>query len=276
VGYVDYNKEKIYDITVRADAWVEKTYGRFEGEYVKKGTPLMKVLSPDVEIAKKEYEFAKKIGDEKLIREALRKLRYLKAGRIVRSPVDGVIVEKKVYEGGYLKEGQTAYRIVDLSTAWVIAEIPLKFSGYVKEGLTAFVTPEGYRGKFKAIVDYIFPEVNKLSRTLRVRLKLDNQELTFKPNMLVDVSFEVPIGEVLAVPESAVIDTGRRQFVFVEMKKGMYMPVQVKLGRKGEGYYEVLHGLKEGQKVVVKGTFLLDAEAQIRGLYGKRMQTHHH
>jgi len=276
VGYVDYNREKVYDITVRADAWVESTYGRFEGEYVKKGTPLMKVLSPDIEIAKREYEFAKKIGDEKLMKEALRKLKYLKAGRVIRSPVDGVILEKKVFERGYLKEGQTAYRIADLSTAWVIAEIPLSLSGYVRKGLTAFVVPEGGNTQFKAVVDYIFPEVNKLSKTLRVRLKINNAELTFKPNLLVNVSFEVPIGEVLAVPESAVIDTGRRQFVFVEMKKGMYMPLQVKLGRKGEGYYEVLHGLKEGQRVVVKGTFLLDAEAQIRGLYGTQMQMHHH
>ncbi|AAC07176.1 CzcB/NccB family metal efflux transporter periplasmic adaptor subunit [Aquifex aeolicus] len=276
VGYVDYNREKVYDITVRADAWVEKTYGRFEGEYVKKGTPLMKVLSPDIEIAKREYKLAKKIGDEKLIKEALRKLRYLKAGSVVRSPVDGVILQKQVYEGGYLKEGQTAYRIADLSTAWIVAEVPLHFSSYIRKGLKAFVSPEGDSTQFQATVDYIFPEVNKLSRTLKVRLKLKNENLTFKPNALVNVSFEVPIGEVIAVPESAVVDTGRRRFVFVEMEKGMYMPVQVKLGRRGEGYYEVIHGLKEGQRVVVKGTFLLDAEAQIKGLYGKQMQMHHH
>jgi len=277
VGYVEYNREKIYDITVRADAWIEKTYGRFEGEYVRKGTPLMKILSPEIQVAIEELKQAEKLGDKELIEKAKRKLNYYKTGKIIRSPVDGVIIEKKVFEGGFVKEGFTAYRIADISEAWIIAEVPLKLANYVKKGTTALVAPEDNPEMIaEAEVDYIFPEVDKFSKTVKVRLKVKNPELTWKPFSLTEVIFEIPLGEVLAVPESAVIDTGKRTIVFVEMEKGMYMPVNVKLGRKAEGYYEVIHGLKEGDKVVVKGTFLLDAEAQIRGLYGEGGAVHHH
>ncbi|HID66487.1 MAG TPA: efflux RND transporter periplasmic adaptor subunit [Aquificaceae bacterium] len=277
VGYVEYNREKIYDITVRADAWIEKTYGRFEGEYVRKGTPLMKILSPKIQVAIEELKQAEKLGDKELIEKTKRKLNYYKTGKIIRSPVDGVIIEKKVFEGGFVKEGFTAYRIADISEAWIIAEVPLKLANYVKKGTTALVAPEDNPEMIaEAEVDYIFPEVDKFSKTVKVRLKVKNPELTWKPFSLTEVIFEIPLGEVLAVPESAVIDTGKRTIVFVEMEKGMYMPVNVKLGRKAEGYYEVIHGLKEGDKVVVKGTFLLDAEAQIRGLYGEGGAVHHH
>jgi len=277
VGHVEYDLSKVYDITLRADAWVEKTFGRFEGELVKKGTPLMRILSPEIEIAKEELELAKKLGDEELIRKAEEKLRYLKAGRIISSPISGVILEKRVYEGGFVKEGETAYRIADLSTVWVLLEIPLKQAPYVKLGTPVLIIPEDNPELIlEGRVDYIFPIVKKTARTVKVRVQVDNSRFILRPNTLVEAVFEVPLGEVLAVPESAVIDTGRRKIVFVEIDKGMYKPVRVKLGRKAEGYYEVKGGLKEGERVVVKGTFLLDAEAQLKGLYGVPAAGGHH
>ncbi len=269
VGYISYDLSKIYDITVRADAWVVDTFGRFEGEFVKKGTPLMRVLSPDIQIALDELRLAEKKGDPELIKRAKEKLGYLRIKEVVRSPVSGVILEQKVYEGGYVKEGQTAYRIADISTVWIVAEIPFKQVRYVRKGTVALITPEDDpENLIEGEVDYIFPEADHMAKTVKVRIKAKNRGITLKPNALVEVLFEVPLGEVLAVPETAVVDTGRRTLVFVEMEPGMYMPVHVKLGRKAEGFYEVKEGLKEGQKVVVKGTFLLDSEAQIRGLYG--------
>ncbi len=269
VGYISYDLSKIYEITVRADAWVTDTFGRFEGEYVKKGTPLMRVLSPDIQIALDELRLAEKKGDPELIRKAKEKLEYLKIKEVVRSPVNGVILEQKVYEGGYVKEGQTAYRIADISTVWIVAEIPFKQARYVRKGTLALITPEDDpESMIEGEVDYIFPEADHMAKTVKVRIKAKNKGAALKPNALVDVLFEVPIGEVLAVPETAVVDTGKRTLVFVEMEPGMYMPMPIKLGRKAEGFYEVREGLKEGQKVVVRGTFLLDSEAQIRGLYG--------
>ncbi|RLJ70322.1 Cu(I)/Ag(I) efflux system membrane fusion protein [Hydrogenivirga caldilitoris] len=277
VGYINYDLSKIYDITVRADAWVTDTYRRFVGEYVKKGTPLMRVLSPDIQIALDELRLAEKKGDPELIKKAKEKLEYLKVKEVVRAPASGVILEQKVYEGGYIKEGQTAYRIADISSVWVIAEIPFKQARYIKKGTLALITPEDNpENMIEGEVDYIFPEADHMAKTVKVRIKAKNRGIALKPNALVDVLFEVPIGEVLAVPETAVVDTGKRTLVFVEMEPGMYMPVNVKLGRKAEGFYEVMHGLKEGQKVVVKGTFLLDSEAQIRGIYGQQGGGGHH
>ncbi|NPB07803.1 MAG: efflux RND transporter periplasmic adaptor subunit [Aquificae bacterium] len=277
VGYLEYDPSRVYDITMRAEAWVEETFGRFEGEFVKRGTPLMRVLSPGVEIARKELELARKLGDEELIKKTEEKLRYLKEGRVVRSPVSGVILEKRVHEGGYLREGQLAYRIVDLSAVWAILEIPLKQAPYVKAGTPVFITPEDSPElTLKGEVDYIFPLVKRETRTLRVRVKLKNPNYALRPNTLVEALFEVPLGEVLAVPESAVVDTGRRKVVFLEVKRGMYRPVRVELGRRAEGYYEVKEGLREGDRVVVRGTFFLDAEAQLRGLYGTPAAGGHH
>ena len=268
VGYIDYDLSKIYEITVRANAWVEDTFGRFEGEYVKKGTPLMRVLSPDIQIALDELRLAREKGDPLLIKKAKEKLEYLRIKEIVKAPVSGVIREMKVFEGGYVKEGQTAFTIADISSVWVVAEVPLSQGRYIRKGTKALVVPEDHPGvEIEGVVDYIFPEANKMARTLRVRIRVPNRGTMLKPGSLADVSFTVPIGEVLAVPESAVVDTGKRKLVFVEMEEGMYIPVKVHIGRKADGYYEV-HGLREGAKVVVRGTFLLDSEAQIRGIYG--------
>ncbi len=268
VGYIDYDLSKIYEITVRADAWVEDTFGRFEGEYVKEGTPLMRVLSPEIQIALDEFRLAKEKEDPLLIRKAKEKLEYLKIKEIIKAPVSGVIRDMRVFEGGYVKEGETAFTIADLSSVWIVAEVPFKQGRYIGPGTKAVVVPEDSPDmRIEGVVDYIFPEANKMARTLRVRIRAKNRGIALKPGGLAEVHFRVPLGEVIAVPESAVVDTGRRQLVFVEMEEGMYMPVNIHVGRKADGYYEV-HGLREGAKVVVRGTFLLDSEAQIRGIYG--------
>jgi len=211
------------------------------------------------------------------LRKAKEKLAYLKIEELVRSPVSGVILERKVFAGGYVKEGQTAYRIADISTVWIVAEVPLRLGRYVGRGTRAFITPEEDPEKrIAGRVDYIFPEADPLAKTLRIRIKASNRELALKPNALVNVTFEVPLGSVLAVPETAVVDTGKRTIVFVEKDRGVFAPVKVHLGRRAEGFYEVKHGLREGDRVVVRGSFLLDSEAQIRGLYGEPSGGGHH
>ena len=103
-----------------------------------------------------------------------------------------------------------------------------------------------------------------------------NRGILLKPNTLVEFLFEIPLGNVIAVPETAVVDTGKRKIVFVEKGKGIFEPVRVHLGRKAEGFYEVKHGIREGDRVVVRGSFLLDSEAQIKGLYGETAGGGHH
>ena len=265
VGYVSFDQSKVYEITVRSDGWVIDTFNRFEGELVDKGAPLLKILSPEVEIAKEELRLTTEMEAKDLSKLAREKLSYLQKGDVITSPVRGLIVEKRVFPGGSIKAGDTTYKIVDTSNLWVIAEVPIDYLSSVKVGTEVMVVRLGNKREYVGRIDYIFPEINRDSRTARVRIRLKTT-VGFRINEPLEVYFEIPLGKVLAVPESAVVDTGRRQVVFVEVEKGVYQPRQVKLGRKAGSYYEVLSGLEEGERVVVKGTFFLDSEAQLKGI----------
>ncbi len=271
VGYVTYDLSKVYDITVRSDGWVIDTFSRFEGELIRKGEPLMRVLNPEAKIAQEELRLAEELGRENLQRLAREKLGYLQGGEVITSPVSGVVLEKRVYAGGSVKAGDTAYRIANLSSLWIIAYVPVEYLPSVYRGMKVMVVSQSSKREFFGTVDYIFPEVSKETRSAKVRVRLKDYS-GFKINEPLEVYFEMPLGKVLGVPESAVVDTGRRQIVFVEVEHGQYEPREVKLGRRAEGYYEVLSGLKEGEKVVIKGTFLLDSEAQLKGV---QVKEHH-
>lgn len=266
VGYVSYDLSKIKSISLKSDGWVIDTFERFEGEEIKKGTPLLKVLSPDLEIAKEELKLAKSLNREDLEKAVLEKLRYLGKGEVIVSPVNGVITKKGVYDGGFIKSGEVAYEIVDTSTLWIIAEIPQIYSSSVKKNMEVLITPVGSEDSITGKIDYIFPEANKETKTFKCRIKVVKPK-DLKINQLVDILIEKPLGRILTVPESAVVDTGDRQIVFLEVSDGSYVPKRVKIGKCVQDYCQVLEGLKEGDKVVVKGNFLLDSEAQIRNLY---------
>lgn len=265
VGYVSYDLSKLYHVTIRTDSWVLDTFSRFEGEYIKKGTPLIKILSPDVKIAEEELKLSKEI-DKDLEKLSKEKLNYLKTGEIVHSPVEGIIIEKRINHGSYLKAGDVAYTIANTNFLWIIAEVPQNLINYVERGHRVVITPVGDDNMIDGIVDYIFPIADKESKTAKVRIKVKSKNL--KINQVVDVMFENSLEECLIVPEDAVVDTGKRQVVFVKNGDGIFQPRVVKLGKKSQGHYQVLDGLKEGEEVVVKGAFLLDAEAQIKGIYG--------
>ncbi len=272
VGYVSYDSSKLYQVTVRTDSWILDTFSRFEGEYVKKGEPLMKILSPDVKIAEEELKLSKEIdkGLEKLSQE---KLNYLKSGEIVHSPIEGIIIEKKVNPGSFLKSGDVAYTIANVNFLWVIAEVPQNLTNYVKKGQRVVIIPVGDDNMIDGTVDYIFPIADKDSKTVKVKIKVKDKNL--KINQTVNIMFENSLNKSLVVSEDAVIDTGKRQIVFVKKGEGIFEPRVVKLGKKAQDYYQVLDGLKEGEEVVVKGAFLLDAEAQIKGIYKDMNNTGH-
>ncbi len=276
VGYVSYDLSKFYEITLRSDGWVLDTFGRFEGELINRDTPLMRVVSPDLEIAKEELKLAKELGKEDLEKAVLEKLNYLKVGEVITSPYIGVILEKRVNPGGYTKAGDTAYKIADISSVWIISEIPQEYLSFIKRGIQVLVSPVGSEESFTGKVEYIFPEADRQARTVKVRISIPNKETKLKINQLVDIYFEKPLGVVLAMPSSAVVDTGKRQVVFVEKERGIYEPRYIRIGRCAQDMCEVLEGLKEGERVVVKGSFLLDSEAQIKGLYKEEVKSHEH
>ncbi len=265
-GYVSYDLSKMKRLTVRSDGWVIDTFGRFEGEEVKKGTPLLKILNPDVEITKEELNLSKEFGREDLEKAVIDKLKYLGKGDTVLSPFNGVIVKKNVADGGFAKSGETLYEIVDTSNLWIIGEIPQIYSTYIKKGMEVLITPVGSEESITGKIDYIFPEADKSTRTIKIRIKTDKNR-SLKINQVLDIYIENYVEKTLTVPASAVIDTGKRQIVFLESPEGSYIPKKVKVGKCNSDYCQVLDGLKEGDKVVVKGNFLLDSESQIKNTY---------
>ena len=170
-----------------------------------------------------------------------------------------------VLEGGYITPGMNLYKIADLSSIWIMADIYEYEVPLVRVGQTALVTLPYYSGQsYRAIVNYINPSLDPVSRTVKVRLSMKNPGLLLKPEMFANVEIMVSSGSRLAIPREAVIDSGTRQIVYVEKKPGVYEMRRVTLGLRGEDYVEVLKGIKKGERVVTSGNFLIDSESQLR------------
>ena len=184
----------------------------------------------------------------------------------IYSPRSGVVMNRFKLAGSYVMEGETVYDIADLSVVWVWAEIYEYEIAGVSGGTPVSVSSPAYPGKaFAGRVSFVSPEVNKETRTIRVRAELENRDLLLKPGMYVDVDIKVQTGkQVLAIPVSAVLQTGNRQIVWVKTGATTFEPRAVALGVRGGDWWEVFSGIHEGEEVVSSGGYLLDSEAQFR------------
>jgi Cu(I)/Ag(I) efflux system membrane fusion protein len=176
------------------------------------------------------------------------------------------VIEHNVVEGMQAKAGDVLFRIADLTVVWVLADIAERDLGLIAHGQTVIVTPRGYPGQtFTGKIGLIYPVLNKETRTARVRIELANPDGILKPNMYADAVIESGSGApVIAVPESALINSGARQFAIADKGDGRFEPRKVKAGMRGNGYVEIKEGLSEGDKVVTAANFLIDAESNLR------------
>jgi Cu/Ag efflux protein CusF len=186
-----------------------------------------------------------------------------------RSPVSGIVTEKKVVQGMRFMPGDALYQVTDLSSVWVMADVPEQDIGAVRLGARASVHINAYPDKtFSAALTYIYPTLNAETRTVPVRLELANPGGLLKPGMFAQLELAVGAkAKVLTVPVSAVIDSGARQMLLVQVGKaedGRFEPREVKLGARSENYLEVLSGLREGELVVTSANFLIDAESNLK------------
>jgi len=181
-------------------------------------------------------------------------------------PRDGVVLERNAVDGQGFKAGDVLFRIADHSVVWVMADVAEGDLGALKPGQSVKVTTRAHPGRvFTGRVSVIYPHLMKETRTVRVRIELPNSDLALLPDMYVDVDIATGSEEpVVAVPASAVIDSGARQVVIVARGEGRFEPRDVKLGRKGDGYVEVMSGLQDGESIVVNGNFLIDAESNLQ------------
>jgi Cu(I)/Ag(I) efflux system membrane fusion protein len=294
VGKVVPDETRLAYVNTKVAGWVKKLYVDYTGKEVVKGQPLLSLYSPDLVTAQEEYLIAKRAAksepaavsdiessQQALIKSARRRLQLWditdkqiaeleKSGKpktemIIEAPIGGIVLEKMVLDGAYITPGMNLYRIADLSTVWILADIYEYEVPLVKVGQTARITlPYQSGGAYQAEVNYIYPTLDPISRTVKVRLVLKNPGLIFKPEMFANVEINVSSGHRLVIPRSAVIDSGMRQIVYVEKKPGVYEQREVKLGVRGDDYVEILKGIVKGDRVVTSGNFLIDSESQLR------------
>ncbi|MDO9288542.1 MAG: efflux RND transporter periplasmic adaptor subunit [Thermodesulfovibrionales bacterium] len=199
----------------------------------------------------------------KKIEEAGKPIRTL----TIYSPASGYVVQKTALQGMRVMSGEKLFDIADLSTVWIVSDIYEYEVHLMKTGQTAKISLSYFPGReFSSTIDYIYPSLAGETRTAKIRFTIANPGGQLKPQMFTNVEVKIKLGSKLVIPESAVIDTGIRQIVYVDKGEGYFEPREVMLGVKAEGMAEVLKGIKEGEKVASSGNFLIDSEAQLKGI----------
>ncbi|HZA51217.1 MAG TPA: efflux RND transporter periplasmic adaptor subunit, partial [Myxococcaceae bacterium] len=285
VGIVKYDERKLADVSLKAKGWIRGLKVDATGQPVKKGDVLFHLYSPELLAAQQEYLLALRTrnGDaaDPLVRAARQRLRLwdipdaqidalTRRGEAtetlaIRAPASGFVIEKAVVEGAAVEPGMRLYRIAALDRVWIEAQIYESDLPHVKVGQQVDITlPFVPEKKFQGRISYVYPYLQSGTRTGQVRIELPNPGGELKPEMYADVSFEVNRGERLQVPASAVIYTGPRRLVFVDLGEGRLRPREVKLGQRSADAFEVLDGLQERERVVTSGNFLIAAESRLR------------
>lgn len=185
----------------------------------------------------------------------------------LHAPVSGYVTQKMVVAGMKIMPGEKILDIADLSALWVVADIYEYELPLIKVGNQATITLASLPGvEFTSKIDYIYPDLSAQTRTAKVRLKLSNTNHRLKPQMFTNVEIKINLGNKLVIPESAVLDTGKATVVYVHLGNDAFEPREIKTGLRADGYVEVLRGLRSGEQVVASANFLIDSEAQLKGL----------
>ncbi len=297
-GTVALDERRISVITLRFDAYLEKVADVTTGSHVKAGEPLMTIYAPDLLTIGARLVIEEQTGwgpadaaDRATINArslrapvigARRRLENMKIPQDVidgiartrtvpdtvvwRAPRDGIVLERKAVEGMRSRPGDVLFRIADYSLVWLMADVPEGELGALKPGQSATIHARAYPGRdFHGTVTVIYPQLNMQTRTNQVRIEIANPDLALLPDMYADVEIKTGADQqVVVVPDSAVIDSGTRQVVILDRGDGRFEPREVKLGRHGDGFSEVLDGVRAGEKVVTTANFLIDAESNLR------------
>lgn len=287
-GTVKLDERRIAVISLRSESYIEKVENVTTGDQVRKDQPLLRLYSPDISTASAQYlsvlnETSGPAGGRPLLLDgARRRLANLNVPADViaeiertrrvptaitwSAPRDGIVLERNAVEGMRAMPGDVLFRLADISTVWVIADVPEHDLGLVRLGQAVSVRTRSLPGQaFNGRVGLIYPQVNMETRTTRVRIELPNKEGLLLADMYADVEFTTGAGKpVVAVPDSALIDTGTRQVVIIDKGEGRFEPREVKVGVRGNGYTEVREGVEVGDDVVVAANFLIDAESNLK------------
>ncbi len=305
------DETRLFKVSVKVGGWIEKLFVNQTGQFVKRGSPLFSLYSPELFSAQQEYlsalraaaalkdrgagaGFASASVDE-VVRAARERLRLfdISAAQIARigkngeaertlilySPASGYIQEKKVFPGQKVMPNDELFIIADLSRVWGESDIFETDLPYVKAGMPVEITLPYWVGKsFRGRISFLDPFLDPDTRALKARLEIPNADLTLKPNMFGDAKISYSGGVRVSVSEGSVMRTGTRDYVFVKKsEEGHILPVEVKLGlRSSDGYFEVREGVKEGDVVVSSANFLVDSESAIKAALKAASGGHNH
>lgn len=293
-GKVKYSEPLVKTVSIKTSGWVEKLYVDYEGVRVKFGQPLLELYSPELVAAQREYLVAFKnrnkmssygesslsssteLFDASVMRllnwdisqdqiEKLSMTNELTKTMIIESPVDGVVISKKVSVGDHLKTGAEVYRIADISQVWVVANVYEQEVPFIDLGQKAQVKFPYLPGdSYDAEISYISPFLEN-NRQTEIRLDLQNPGFKLKPGMYAEVTIESEIpGKRLVIPINTVINSGTKEIVYIAYDDGSFEPRLMRTGAVGSNdYVEIISGLSEGEEVVVSGQFLLDSESRL-------------
>ncbi|MDR1311776.1 MAG: efflux RND transporter periplasmic adaptor subunit [Burkholderiaceae bacterium] len=288
VASVQFNNRQVAIVHARSNGFVERVYARAPGDVIKRGAPLVDVLMPEWLGAQSEFVEILKTGYSTLIqagRDRLRAfgmsadlIRRIEQSRkpqtlvTISSPISGLIQSLDVRTGMTVSAGAPLARINGLDTVWVEAAIPESSAGQIRTGGKMRVSLAAYPGEqFSGRVLAVLPEANAESRTLRVRGELPNRKGRIRPGMYAQIHMDTPgsTQSVLLVPSEAIIRTGSRNLVLLALEGGRFKPAEVRLGKESNGKTTVLEGLAAGQSIVVSGQFLIDSEANLKGVLAR-------
>lgn len=285
VGYVEPNENNIGHIHTYADGWVKKLIVKAVGEPVKKGQLVLQFYSPQLVNAQQEYLIALESKNQNLIEASHKRLEafHISKQQIdqlnqirkpsqlidIYSPQDGIISELNIREGMKVTPETELMSLIDLSTIWIIAQIFEDQASWVKVGEAVETQLPAFPGKvWKGVIDYVYPEVDPKTRTLKVRFRFNNPGGHLKPNMYANVKlFGESKPNVLTLPSEALIRTSKGDRVIVSSENGQFIVRSVRVGIESSDQVEILSGLRTGEKVVISGQFLIDSESNLKSSF---------
>src|SRR6516162_2105404 len=298
-GNVDINEQQLAYVQTRFPGWIQKVFANAAYQYVRKGQPLFTIYSPELVSTQQEYLLAKQNQQsfsggmhgtaakegEWLVQAAAERMKQFgvpsreiadleRSGEVQRdieidSPVSGFITERNALPNQYVQSDTKLYMIADLSTVWVYANVAQTDVGRLRPGNASTVAVDAYPGRSLAgHIDQILPQVDPMTRTVRVRLVFANPGVVLKPGMYVNVSIAAPLGRQLVIPSSGVLQAGTRQVAFIDHGQGYLEPREVEVGPRIDDRLVVIKGLRAGDRIVSSANFLVDSEAQLQAAIG--------
>jgi len=300
VGVVMPDETRVRRIQAKIEGWIEKLHINFIGQIVTKGQPLIEIYSPDLVATQREYLLAR-AGVDRMKESPYQDAREMSSGlaqaartrlklfdvpesfiaelertgkvqRIVtlNAPVSGYVTGKDIFEGTRVMPGMDLLTVTDLSRIWIDADLYEYEAQSVRVGQAALLETVADPGtKMNGRIAFIYPTFSPETRTLKVRFEFPNPGLRLKPQMYVNVLLDLHSVTGVVIPDSALIETGVRQIVFVDAGDGSFEPREVKVGVRGNGKAQILSGVEAGEKVAVRANFLLDSESKLRAALTK-------